>query len=137
MIAGTPLFDVDFIAQQPVPDVNFDDYLKGLYEKEKRGEIGPLSAIKDAPIYQFKGGLDYDVSSQWTKTMRDIFITLGAKVKFETGELFGHMFPHDVGAYVNKHIYDNLPESGFTKWSPYNNEPDSNWKSDGYMGKFD
>ena len=63
-ISGTPLFEnkFEYVAGQPPKDVDFDDYMNKLYAKEKAGEIGPFSAIKGAPVYQFMGEKDFTVS---------------------------------------------------------------------------
>jgi len=69
--------------------------------------------------------------------MRDVFKTLGANVEFESRDTFGHMMPLDMGRYVNKFLYENMPNSGFDKWNPWNEEGDMEWKKDGVFGKFD
>ena len=60
--------------------------------------------------------------------MRDIFKALGANVEFESRATYGHMMPLDVGRYVNKFLLENIPNSGFDKWNPWNEEGDMEWK---------
>lgn len=69
--------------------------------------------------------------------MRDVFIELGANVKFVSMPGFGHMMPFDSARHSNKFIYENLPGSGFDKWNPFNQEEDKEWDKNGYWGKFD
>lgn len=47
------------------------------------------------------------------------------------------MLPPDTGRYVSKHLYENMPGSGFDNWNQWNETPDENWEQDGFMGKFD
>jgi len=59
------------------------------------------------------GELDSRIPPQWTETMRDVFIKLGANVKFESNPNFGHHVPENMGAYINKWLYENIPGTGF------------------------
>jgi len=52
--------------------------------------------------------------------MRDVFIKLGANVKFESNPNFGHHVPENMGAYINKWLYENIPGTGFDQKNPYN-----------------
>jgi len=140
MISGTPLWDLSFKHDpfvKPIPDINIETYVNGLKLKESKGEIGPFEDIKDAPVYMYVGGVDQDVSGQWSDTMRDVWKQFGANVKFETLPTYGHMLPTDPGRWLNKSLMERLPGSGFDSFHPWNETPDMQWNKNGYWGKFD
>jgi predicted esterase len=114
--AGPPPLNTEEPATQwgsEPEELDIDQYMSWFQEKEDKNEIGDLRFLEGKPVYIFMGENDNIIPNQWTKTMRDLYKNFDANVKFESKPNYGHLAPLDPGRYLNKHLYENIPGSGF------------------------